>query len=201
MRKILEVISALWLFPLFIYYLILPSKRRHIIRIDLERIKNYYNNYWFSSSLFLTLIYYIKNTYYRRLFYYRIGKISILFMWYAPGEKTFLIGARMMNGGVLVHHPFATVINARSIGKNFTFHQCTTIGNKSDNNENLIPVIGDNVTLGANVCIIGNISIGNNVIVGAGSVVVKDIPNNAIVVGNPARIISFVEKNDLLINQ
>lgn len=49
----------------------------------------------------------------------------------------------------------------------------------------------DNVTVGANAVIIGNITIGNNVIVGAGSVVVKDVPDNAIVAGNPARIIKF----------
>lgn len=52
-----------------------------------------------------------------------------------------------------------------------------------------LTVIGDNVTLGGNVTIIGPVHIGNNVIVGAGSVVVKDVPDNCIVAGNPARII------------
>lgn len=56
------------------------------------------------------------------------------------------------------------------------------------------PIIGNNVNLGANVVIIGNIHIGDNVIVGAGSVVVKDIPDNCIVAGNPARIIRFYSK-------
>ena len=50
-------------------------------------------------------------------------------------------------------------------------------------------MIGDNVTLGVNVTIIGGITIGNNVIIGAGSVVVKDIPDNSVAVGNPARVI------------
>ena len=53
----------------------------------------------------------------------------------------------------------------------------------------MIPTIGDNVSIGANVNIIGNITIGNNVEIGAGSVVVNDIPDNCVVVGNPARII------------
>ena len=53
------------------------------------------------------------------------------------------------------------------------------------------PIIGDNVSLGCNVTIIGNIKIGNNVTIGAGSVVVKDIPDNAVVVGNPSRIIRY----------
>ncbi len=52
-------------------------------------------------------------------------------------------------------------------------------------------VIGDNVSLGANVTVIGNVHIGNNVIVGAGSVVIKDVPDNCVVAGNPAKIIRY----------
>lgn len=37
--------------------------------------------------------------------------------------------------------------------------------------------------------VIGNINIGNNVTIGAGSVVIKSIPDNCVVVGNPARIV------------
>ena len=55
------------------------------------------------------------------------------------------------------------------------------------------PVIGNNVTLGASVTIIGNVKIGNNVIIGAGSVVVHDVPNNTIVAGNPARVIRYID--------
>ena len=47
------------------------------------------------------------------------------------------------------------------------------------------------VSLGAHVTIIGPVRVGNNVTIGAGSVVVKDIPDNAVVVGNPARIIKY----------
>ena len=82
-------------------------------------------------------------------------------------------------------HPYSTIINADSIGKNFRCIHLTPIGVKSEGR----PTIGDNVSLGANVTIIGNIHIGNNVAIGAGSVVVKDIPDNCIVVGNPAKVI------------
>lgn len=44
--------------------------------------------------------------------------------------------------------------------------------------------VGDNCVFGTNASIIGNITIGNNVIIGAGAVVTKDVPDNAIVVGN-----------------
>lgn len=51
------------------------------------------------------------------------------------------------------------------------------------------PVIGDNVKICTGAIVCGDITIGNNVIIGAGSVVFKSIPDNCVVVGNPARII------------
>ena len=60
-------------------------------------------------------------------------------------------------------------------------------------------IIGDNVFIGADAIILPNITIGSNVIIGAGAVVTKDIPDNSIAAGNPARVVStyerFVEKN------
>ena len=85
-------------------------------------------------------------------------------------------------------HPYATILNAESIGRNFSCLHCTTIGKTSKGR----PVIGDNVSLGANVTIVGPVHIGNNVTVGAGSVIVKDVPDNCVVVGNPQRIIKFL---------
>lgn len=53
------------------------------------------------------------------------------------------------------------------------------------------PIIGDNVTICANSTVIGKIRIGNNVLIGAGSVVIDDVPDNAVVVGNPAKVVSY----------
>lgn len=83
------------------------------------------------------------------------------------------------------------MLNAESIGENFTCIHCTTLGKKGDKR----PVIGDNVSLGCNVIIIGGVHIGNNVTIGAGAVVVKDVPDNAIVVGNPARILKYKDED------
>lgn len=88
-----------------------------------------------------------------------------------------------------VAHPYSTIINAESIGKNFRCIHLTTIGAKEEGR----PVLGDNVSLGANVTIVGNVHIGNNVVVGAGAVVVKDVPDNCVVAGNPARILRKIE--------
>jgi len=55
-------------------------------------------------------------------------------------------------------------------------------------------IVGDKVNIGAGATIIPNIIIGNNVTIGAGSVVVKNIPDNVIVVGNPAKLL---QKNDM----
>ena len=102
-----------------------------------------------------------------------------------------IFGSTKIGGGLTCYHPYATVINAKSIGKNFQFRNGLTIGNKANDNQ-LIPTIGDNVTVGANVVIIGDIIIGDNVTVGAGAVVVKDVPNNSIVAGNPAKVIKTI---------
>ena len=88
-----------------------------------------------------------------------------------------------------IAHPYSTIINADSIGDNFTCIQCTTLGAKTSGR----PIIGRNVSLGANVTIVGNVKIGNNVKIGAGSIVVKDIPDNSVAVGNPAKVIKLID--------
>lgn len=106
-----------------------------------------------------------------------------------------IFGSTKIAGGLVCYHPFATVFNAKEIGENFQFRNGLTIGNKNNDNT-LRPVIGHNVTLGANAVIIGKIKIGDNVIIGAGAVVVKDIPDNTVAAGNPAKVIKRLEVNE-----
>jgi acetyltransferase-like isoleucine patch superfamily enzyme len=60
--------------------------------------------------------------------------------------------------------------------------------------------IGDRVWIGANVTILKGVTIGNDAVVGAGSVVTRDLPENAIAVGVPARVIKYRSQNSFLEN-
>lgn len=88
--------------------------------------------------------------------------------------------------GLKIFHGMGLVVNDKVIlGDNITLRQNTTIGSKYDGG--LCPIIEDNVNIGANVVLIGDIVIGKNSIVGAGSVVTKSFSENSVIIGNPAR--------------
>lgn len=88
--------------------------------------------------------------------------------------------------GTKIYHPYNIVINSKAkIGQNCTIRHSITIGNKGVNNVPS-PQIGNNVNIGANANIFGDISIGDNSMIGGGSVVTKSFPENSKLVGNPA---------------
>lgn len=53
--------------------------------------------------------------------------------------------------------------------------------------------VGNDVWIGANVCVLPGVTIGDNCVIGAGSVVVKDIPSGSVAVGNPCRVIKSID--------
>jgi serine O-acetyltransferase len=76
------------------------------------------------------------------------------------------------------------------IGDNVNLLQGVTLGGTSTRREKRHPTLRDNVTVGSGAKIIGAITVGENSRVGAGSVVVRDVPPNAVVVGVPGRVTS-----------
>ncbi len=94
--------------------------------------------------------------------------------------------------GLYVGHFGGIVVSGRAvIGRNCNLSQNTTIGKSNRGPRSGVPTIGDNVYIGPGAVIIGNITIGNNVAVGANSVVLHSVPDNAVVVGAPARVASY----------
>ncbi len=90
--------------------------------------------------------------------------------------------------GFYIGHGIGIVINPRTvIGNNVNISHFLSIGSA----EGAHAVIGDNVYIAPHVSIVDCVHVGNNSTIGAGAVVVKDVPENATVVGVPAKVISY----------
>ena len=87
----------------------------------------------------------------------------------------------------LVHYGFRHILSGTKIGCNCTILPMVLVGKKSPDLTYWKITIGDNCYLGTGVTILGPVTIGNNVTIGAGSVVTKDIPDGATVVGIPGK--------------
>lgn len=91
-------------------------------------------------------------------------------------------------GTVFPHDALGCVFHLDvKIGKNCKILHGVTMGGRAGHKG--LPIIGDNVVIGTHAQLIGNVKIGNNSIVGAGAIVTHDVPDNVVVVGNPARIL------------
>lgn len=104
-----------------------------------------------------------------------------------------------IGSGLYVGHVFSIVISPKAIiGKNVNLSQGVTIGLAVRGPRKGYPTIGDSVYIGPGAVIIGNIKIGNNVAIGANCVVTKDVPDNAVLVGVPSKIISYNGSKDYI---
>ncbi len=98
-----------------------------------------------------------------------------------PGAK---IGQRCF-----IDHGSNVVIGETSeIGDDVLIYQGVTLGGTSLEKKKRHPTIGNNVEIGAGAIVLGPIKVGDGARIAAGSVVVKDVPNNATVIGVPGRI-------------
>ena len=82
---------------------------------------------------------------------------------------------------------------SKKIGENCRVYQQVTIGYKETEN----PILEDNVSVTCGAKVLGGITMHKNSLAAAGAVVVKDVPENAIVGGVPAKVIGYKDENNL----
>ena len=112
-----------------------------------------------------------------------------------------LVAGTEIGRGLRIAHRGTIVIAGKTIiGTNCTLYQNVTIG-RTFGLTGGTPIIGNNVVIFPGVQVIGNIRIGDNVIIGAGSLVIKDVPSNCVVGGNPAKIISTDSSDERFISK
>lgn len=101
--------------------------------------------------------------------------------------------------GLLLAHPNGIVIHMDAkIGDYCNIGQQVTIGIGGRQGKQGTPYIGDRVFIAPGAKLFGPITIGNHVAIGANAVVTKDIPDNAVAVGIPAKVISFDGSGDFI---
>ncbi len=157
-------------------------------------------------SLFIKSLFFVKG--FKFIFWLRLAKYyddvflirwfpKLLHLYYKRVLVSDINYRAEIGPGFSLYHVFGTTLGENVIlGSNNTMvHGVTIAGSKGE-----YPKIGNNVYFGAGCCVLGGISIGNNVVVGANAVVTKDVPDNAVVVGIPAKVISFNSSDSSLIN-
>ena len=95
-----------------------------------------------------------------------------------------------IGSGVFIDHGMGVVIGETAeVGDGCTIYQGVTLGGTSLQRTKRHPTLGRNVTVGSGAAILGAITVGDGARIGANSVVVKDVPPNATVVGIPGRVV------------
>lgn len=138
------------------------------------------------------------------LIYYRISRSLLLLptplrIVFAPARHVIKRTGQLFTGTdiseradigprfFIAHNGTLVVGGHTKAGSDFFVRQGVTCGGDGINGGH--PTFGDSVILGANAVVVGKITIGSNVLVGANSTVTRDVPNNVVVAGVPARII------------
>jgi len=118
--------------------------------------------------------------------YIILNKLAEVFCGIVIGA-TATIGRRLC----IEHHGCIVIHGNAVIGDDCLIRHGVTIGNSGGADPFGAPIIGDRVDFGAGAKVLGRIRIGNDVIIGANAVVVKDVPDFAVVGGVPARVIKI----------
>jgi serine O-acetyltransferase len=93
-----------------------------------------------------------------------------------------------IDAGFRIDHYGSIIINCQIIaGKNLTITHGVLVGQTDSG----VPVIGDNVEIGAGARIIGGVRVGDYALIGASALVCRDVPERAVVAGVPARVLRY----------
>lgn len=104
-------------------------------------------------------------------------------------------GATIGNNLFIDHGTGVVIGETAIIGDNVTLFHGVTLGTTGKEKGKRHPTIGNNVLIGANATVLGNLKIGDNAKIGAGAVVLKDVKENTTVVGIPAKVVRDYNKN------
>ena len=96
---------------------------------------------------------------------------------------------------------YSNTHSGSELGANCNISHQATVGYKGRGSRKGFPTLGDNVYVGPGAKVIGSVKVGNNVAIGANAVVTHDVPDNAVVAGVPARIISLEGSEGYILNR
>lgn len=100
-----------------------------------------------------------------------------------PGAK--------LGPGLFIDHGMGLVIGETAeLGSNVTLYQGVTLGGTGKEKGKRHPTIGNNVVISSGAKVLGSFTVGDNSKIGSGSVVLKEVPPNSVVVGIPGRIVA-----------
>jgi serine O-acetyltransferase len=131
----------------------------------------------------------IRNKYIRApwtIAYMILNKLAEIFCGICIGGDA-RIGRRL----VIEHHGCIVIHGATVMGDDCLIRHGVTLGNTGADDPLGAPIIGNRVHFGAGAKVLGRVRVGNDVIIGANAVVTRDVPDNAVVGGVPARVIKI----------
>ena len=190
-----------WIRTLPVYLFVLTSEQRNLIEMDLTRWAQI--QHLKTKGLCATLNWLLSyKKEFRNLLLHRLKKpsntLKANLQYYAtrllwkPLDSLYL-ETEQIGGGLYIQHGFSTIVDATRIGEYCWINQQVTIGYNARGN----PTLEDHVTVSCGAKVLGPVTVSRNSTVGAGAVVVKDVPENAIVGGVPAKIIRYKQEEEL----
>jgi len=120
------------------------------------------------------------------IIYMMLNKLTEIVCGISIGSAA-IIGRRF----TIEHHGCIVIHGAAIIGDDCLIRHGVTIGNTGPDDPLGAPRIGSRVQIGAGAKILGRVTVGNDVIIGANAVVVRDIPDNVVAGGVPARTLKI----------